>query len=297
MDITVISVNYKTKKLLKHCIESIKEQTSGVNYEVLVVDNASNDGSVEMVQTNYPDVKVLDCKENIGYGRGNNAGMKLATSSYYFFLNPDTVLMNNALKILFDFMERAENRSIAVCGAALFDGTHEPAVSFGKFPTVCSMIFYSLPFSALLRSKKEGIVPSPQTAPFTVDFISGADLFVRREVLERIGGFDEKYFAYYEEVDLAHRIAQLGYLSVIVPSAGIMHLEGRSFKHASRRKKLMYESSLHYLSKYKKKNSLFKLYCLVNEFKYRIYRLLLPASSSSFWSEMISTTKYYRTKI
>lgn len=296
MDISVIIVNYKTKDLLRQCIQSIIDRTAEVEYEVIVVDNASNDGSVEMLESTYPEVRFLALRENIGFGRGNNAGMVLATGRYCLLLNPDTLFLNNALKILFDFMDRPENKTVAACGTMLFDDKQATAVSFGKFPTTGSMLFFSLPGSTLFRSKNEGIVPDPEGVPFLVDFVSGADLFIRRGVFERTGGFDENYFAYYEEVDLAQRISLLGYQSAIVPAARIIHLESKSFKSSSMRKKLMFDSSLYYLSKFGKSNSLFKLYCLVNEVKYWLYQWLHPAINTTALSEMILVARNYRSK-
>lgn len=295
MDVSIIIVNYNTGKLLHDCIQSVKEKTDGLSYEVIVVDNASADDSIETVQSSHPDVKVVPCGENKGFGRGNNRGMQESTGKYYFLLNPDTLLMNNAIKIMFDFMERTENRNIAVCGGALYNARKEPAVSFGRFPTLCSMIFYSMPLSALFRGN-EGLVLSAKRRPFPVDYVTGADFFIRQEVLELAGRFDEHYFAYYEESDLTKRISNLGYQSVIVPSANIMHLEGISFKNAVKRKKLKYESSLYYLSKFNKNDVLFKLYCLIHELKYNLYKILSPAVNTSLWNEMISISKQYRTK-
>lgn len=295
MDVSIIIVNFNTRDLLHDCIQTIHDMTVGLTYEVIVVDNASDDGSLEMINNRHPDVKILGSRENLGFGRGNNWGMREAAGKYFLLLNPDTLLVNNAVKIMFDFMENAKNSEVAVCGARLYDATRKPAVSFGRFPTLSTMILYSLPLSLRFR-KKEGLIMDEGREPFAVDFVTGADFFIRREVIDSTGGFDEKYFAYYEETDLAYRLSQQGYQSAIVPSARIIHLEGKSFNNALKRKKLMYESSLYYLDKFSERNLLFKLYCLVNEVKYRLYRFLSHAESASLWSEMVSASKQYRTK-
>ncbi|HEX8932588.1 MAG TPA: glycosyltransferase family 2 protein [Patescibacteria group bacterium] len=293
MDVSIIIVNYNTGQLLQNCIQSIHDKTAGLFYEVIVVDNASDDGSVEMTKNHHPDVKILECRENLGFGRGNNLAMRKAAGKYFFLLNPDTLLLNNAIKIMFDFMEKADNRNIAVCGASLYGATQKPAVSFGKFPTLGSMILYSIPLSILFRGN-DGLVLSEQRDPFAVDFVTGADFFVRQESINSAGDFDEKYFAYYEESDLTKRLAKLGYHSVIVPDAKIIHLEGKSFKGTMNRKKIMFESSLYYLHKFYPNSMLFKIYCRMNETKFKIYKILSPAANSSHWSEMISASKYYR---
>jgi GT2 family glycosyltransferase len=156
------------------------------------------------------------------------------------------------------------------------------------------MILYSLPGSALLRSVAEGIVRDAETAPFPVDFVSGADLFIRRDQFNRAGGFDEKYFAYYEEVDLAQQLHRNGCRSAIVPAARIQHLEGKSFKNPAQRKKLMFESSLYYLAKFRTSPRLFKLYCSLNEVKYRLYQLCNPAAGTPALREMVSAAQSYR---
>ena len=295
VDVSIIIVNYNTGRLLLNCIRSIKEKTHGLSYEIVVVDNASSDRSGELAHSANHDVTVVNCAENLGYGRGNNRGMEEATGKYLFLLNPDTILLNNAVKIMFDYMEIPENRRIAVCGAALYNEKHAPAVSFGKFPSLCSMIWYSLPVPLKCRGNA-GLVIHDAAKPFIIDYVTGADFFVRRNVLERTGCFDDNYFTYYEESDLSKRISGLGYQSVIVPSAAIMHLEGKSFKNSRKRKNLMYESSLYYLHKFHRKSPLFKVYCLVNEVKYKIYRLVSPAADFSLWTQMISASKKYRIK-
>ena len=296
MDVSIVIVNYNTRHLLRDCISSIGRLTDGVSYEVIVVDNASTDDSLALIEFHNTNLKVIRCQENLGFGRGNNVGIKEATGNYCFLLNPDTVLMNNAIKIMFDFMERKENREAAACGAALFDSGGKRCVSYGKFATPGSILFYSIPLSILFRGNT-GLVSNVQKEPFLVDYVTGADIFIRRDELCRVGLFDEQYFAYYEEADLAHRMAVYGYRSVIVPAAMIIHHEGKSFSNSIKRKQLMYESSLYYLNKYYSSSIVFKLYCLLSELKYRVYEHLLDAENAAVWEEMASLSKQYRNRM
>jgi len=293
MDISIIIVNYKTGDLVMDCIRSIQEKTSGVEYEIIVVDNASGDGSVPLIREAFPNIRLIANETNNGFGKGNNIGITYATGKYCFLLNPDTCLMNNALHMLYDFMEHNEQNNIAMCGGKLHDRENRPALSFGKFPSVWSLLLYSLPFTRLLR-RGEGMVPDKKRDAFIVDFVSGADLFIRRDLLESIGAFDENYFAYYEETDLALRATRAGYRAAIVPSAGIYHFEGKSFKEPLRRRKLMFESSLYYLQKHANNKLLFHLYSRLNEMKYRMYGLFVDAIARTAYREMIDLAKSYR---
>jgi GT2 family glycosyltransferase len=296
MDISIVIVSYNTKDLLPLCIGSIKEKTLGLNYEIIVVDNASTDGSADLIRKEFPDVRLIAGETNVGFGKGNNVGIKYATGKYCFLLNPDTLLINNSLKIMYDFMERNENSNIAMCGGKLYDRENKPAISFGKYPKAWTLILYSLPFTKILRSG-EGIVHSKKLDPFIVDFVSGADLFIRRHLLETVGAFDESYFAYYEETDLALRASRLGFMSAIIPSARIYHFEGKSFKEPLRRRKIMFESSLYFLKKHSDNRLLFYLYCLLNECKYNFYRLIADEGQRNLLAEMVGHSKLYRKSI
>ncbi len=295
MDISIIIVNHNAGKLLQDCVDSVKQRTLGVSFEIIIVDNASTDGSCEFLNSEYADVKVVRSVTNVGFGRGNNLGMQKATGKYIFLLNPDTALLNNAVKIMFDFMEHPENLSIAVCGSSLYDSSKKPAISFGRFPTPCSLIFYSIPLSAIIH-RNDGLVLKAKKEFLFVDYVSGADYFVRREVIDEIGQFDENFFAYYDETDLAKRISAIGYKSVIVTAAAIMHLEGKCFKNSLHRRRVMFESSLYYMRKFYPNKTFMDIYCVMNETKFKIYKMLASAENASLWNEMITTSKSYRTR-
>ncbi|MFB3886416.1 MAG: glycosyltransferase family 2 protein [Thermodesulfobacteriota bacterium] len=273
IDVSFIIVNYNTGNLVIDCIRSIRQKTSGVNYEIIVVDNASTDGSCQVIESAFKDILLIKNPINPGFGAANNIGAKKATGRYLLMLNPDTFLLNNASRKMFDFMEMPKNGDVAVCSGVLTGEDGYPTVSFGDFPTPGKMIIHSLPSRGAKPNPGKGKGRKDTDGPgrWIVDFVSGADLFIRRSLFEKEGGFDDQYFAYYEETDLCKRISLKGYKAAIVREAKIVHLGGRSLKDSLKRKKIMYESSLRYLAKYFGGHFLFRFYCLVNEIKYRIY--------------------------
>lgn len=294
IDVSVVIVSHNTRDLLGNCIRSVQDKTFDISYEIIVVDNASGDGSPELVKRDFPGVKLIANVGNLGFGKGNNLGMKEVSGKYYLLLNPDTVLMNNAIKIMYDFMEKeGVEKRIAVCGASLFDEQDRPAVSFGRFPKPWSMIFYSLPFAVCFR-RNGGIVPDFRRDYLFADYVIGAAFFCRKDIVDELGMFDERYFAYYEETDLSKRISLKGFRSAVLPSARIYHVGGQSSQSSLFRKKVMYESSLYYLQKFHQNSVWFKSYCLVNELKYTVYRLFRPSIHKPFYDEMIAKTRLFR---
>lgn len=222
-DVSVIFVNYKTKDLTISAINSVIEKTQNINFEIFVVDNNSQDGSIEEIEKQFPDINVIKNKSNIGFGAANNLAIKQAKGKYILCLNTDTVLMNNALRIMFDYME--ENPNTGVCGGNLYNENLKPSMSYANFPN----FWNCLAFSWLIKRIFPILRNHTETKKIKeVDFITGADIFLRKSVLDAIGYFDENFFMFAEEADLCKRIKNTGYKRVIVPEAKIIHLEGKS---------------------------------------------------------------------
>ena len=298
-DVSIIIVNYNTGQLTINCINSIREKTSGVSYEIIVVDNASEDKSSQIIRATFKDVTLIENQSNIGFGAANNMGAGLAAGKYLLMLNPDTIFINNALKVIYDFMEIPENRNIAVCGGMLLDGDGLPTVSCGDFPSLKKMVFYSLPFTnKIFRRSELKRLGNSQSKYLITDFVTGADFFIRKDIFKEEGGFDEKYLAYYEDTDLCKRLSLKGYKSAIVREAKIIHLCGKSVANPIKRRMIMYESSLLFLSKFYGHRPSFKLYCVVNQIKYRVYLVLLKQRYTSeeriMLGKMIRTSANYR---
>lgn len=230
MDVSIIIVNYNTRELLKDCLNSVFAKTSELNYEVIVVDNASFDNSSNMVKTEFPQVKLIESKENLGFGKGNNLGIKEAKGKYVFLLNSDCELKNNAIKILFNFMEK--HPECGASGGNLYDKNNNYNAALG----LQSPLFeWAITHSVLqfIFPKKYKYIKGYQknfdrTKTGEVGFITGADLMIKKSVFDEIGAFDPIFFMYFEETELQWRINKAGYKIFFVPESEIYHFEGGS---------------------------------------------------------------------
>ena len=135
VDVSIVIVNYNTKELTMQCINSIFNKTEGVSFEVIVIDNSSKDGSVELLSADSR-IKFIESGGNIGFGRANNIGIKYSEGKYILFLNSDTILLNNAIKMMFDFMEQHVELKIGALGTILLNEEHNRTHSYGKLPTI-----------------------------------------------------------------------------------------------------------------------------------------------------------------
>jgi GT2 family glycosyltransferase len=227
MDVSIIIVSYNVRALLKQCLESVFEKTKDVGFEVIVVDNASHDGSPQMVREEFPSVTLLE-SENKGFGHANNVGAKHAKGKYLFLLNPDTIVLNNAVKILAGFLDNTPEAGI--CGGNLFDAGKKPALSYQMF--LPSMVWeLDIFFSGILGKLRYGKNASfnHTQQPRKVGYITGADLMIRHDLFRHLNGFDPDFFVYYEETELTFRVKKAGYGVYSVPQAAIIHLEGQTF--------------------------------------------------------------------
>lgn len=236
MDVSIIIVNYNTKDLLKNCIESIAEQTKDVSYEIIVSDNGSTDGSVEMLRQMMAEqpqsgLRLLENGANLGFGAANNRALAIAEGKYIFYLNSDTILLNNAVKLLYDYWENAADADeIGALGCQLLSPDQRPAHSYGAFPTPFGVVkaFVHMYMVWILKQvPKAGGTVEGIAVPTAVDgYITGADLFLLNT---EAATFDERYFMYAEEADLQfNHFAKKGKKRVILPEPKIIHYEGAS---------------------------------------------------------------------
>lgn len=241
MDVSIIIVNYNTKLMLANCLATVFEKTKGVTFELIVVDNASTDGSEEYIKERYPNVKWINSGKNLGFGRANNLGAKSATGKYLFLLNSDTLLLNNAIRIFFDYAESHQHEEIGTLGSWLLDKDEKPNNSFGFFPCATNEINY-------LLGKYQLPSVNDITEEKEVDYITGADLFIEKRLFDKLDGFDKNIFMYYEETDLQYRLALRGLSRKVIPGPRIIHLEGGSFenKGLSLNRFLMAQTSYNY---------------------------------------------------
>jgi len=228
--VDIIIVSYNTKELTRNCLRSILAQTKDIDFEIWVVDNASTDGSAEMIRKEFPQIKIIENQKNLGFGKANNVAIRKSWAKYIFCLNPDTILLNNAVKIFYDFMENAKNKNVGCCGGNLYNKDMTLQISYGNFPSLKQIVFEQFGLSKIFKNYYEkdlsAGVKSYDNQIKEVDYISGADMFIRRSALDEIGLFDPDFFLYYEETELSYRMNQKGFKSIIVPQARIIHLIG-----------------------------------------------------------------------
>lgn len=230
MDVSVIIVNYNTLALTMQCVDSIYQMTNGVKFEIIIVDNASTDGSKEKFKKDSR-VIFIEAEKNLGFGKANNLGVQKSSGNYLFFLNSDTILLNNAILHFFEFCESFKSK-IGGVGCLLENDKGIYIHSYANFPSIQSVLqgfFISFLSKLSSQTKKVEIENNKNMSEyFYVDYVTGADLFVNRKVVEQYGAFDPDFFMYYEETEMQNRWNKNGYKSIIIRTPRIIHLEGCS---------------------------------------------------------------------
>lgn len=236
MQLSIIIVNYNVKHFLKNLIDSIIKSVTNLSYEIIVVDNASNDDSVEEIRNSFPFVKLIANKENIGFGKANNQAMKIASGDYFVLINPDSIVKTDTFDILIKFFENHHDAGMIGCKVLNPDGSLQLACR-RSFPGVWTSFTKVTGLSSLFpKSKlfaKYNLTYLDENEINEVDAISGAFMMFRKEVYERIGGFDEDFFMYGEDLDLCYRTQKAGYKIYYVPTTEIIHYKGESTKRSS----------------------------------------------------------------
>lgn len=221
MDVAIVS--YNSRELLCHCLASIKPEPW---QQVIVVDNLSSDGSAETVRREFPWVNLMVSKTNNGYGAAANLAIANCSAKYVLLLNADTVLQPGTLQVLRDYLDR--HSQVAVVGPRLVNPDGTPQASTHPFPTPLQSLMLETKLTRVVeRFPKSASIQVAQAVPW----ILGAALAFRRDAFEAVGGFDESFFMYYEEVDLCYRLHQAGWETHIVPQAVVVHVGGASTKH------------------------------------------------------------------
>lgn len=238
MDLSIIIVNYNTLNLTNQCIESVINNTSGIAYEIIVVDNDSNDGSVEYL-SKREDIIFIESGENLGFGRANNLGFKKATGRYLLMLNSDTIVENDILARMVGVFDKQPD-DVACLGSILVHGDYSPCFSYG---------FFASWRKRSDSSNKEKDPTRIEGYQQDVEYVSGADLFVRRWVAEKYGLFDPDFFMYYEDMEICFRYKKNGLRSVVVNEKGIVHLDGGSHKSSYRKVCMTSSTYILYLRK------------------------------------------------
>ena len=252
IDLSVIIVNWTTRELLRACLASVKRHTTGLGYELIVVDNGSSDGSPAMVRKEFPEAVRIENPDNRGCAVANNQGIRAAKGRAVLLLNSDTELAENSLMKLHRFLFSREE--IGAAGGLLTYSGGAPQWSYGFEPSLGRMLWITV--SGLLgisRGRKPGaIVPEGVDRPIQVEYIVGADLMLKKSALDQIGLLDESFFAYFEETDLCRRIRAAGSEVWFTPETTILHRVGSSFGPESLpRLRIYYTSLFRYLQKHR----------------------------------------------
>lgn len=231
MDVSVCIVNWNTKKLLSECIKSINELTSGVAYEIIVVDNASEDGSAHAIKSEFSDCILIECKKNLGFAKANNIAAKRATGRFVLYLNPDTKLVTNALLGMYSYLKR--NDDIGAVGSKLLYPSGSIQFTCARtIPTPLNQFCYLAMLNRLFpKSKFFSTIEMGYWDHLTsreIDCLSGACMMVRKDIIDKLNGFDENLFMYAEDVDLCYRVKQAGWKIYYLATEEIIHYEGCS---------------------------------------------------------------------
>lgn len=233
MKLSIIIVSFNTRELLLNCLNSIyvnyNSQLESHEFEIIVVDNKSTDDTVEKLRKSYSGVILIENQENTGFAKANNQGIKLAKGELILLLNPDTVVPSETLTKMVKFMGNSPDVGIATCKVLLTDGSLDDACHRG-FPTPIRALFYFLGFSRLFPQSVffNGYHLGYQhmTEIHEIDSCVGAFLLIKKSIFEKVGGLDEDYFWYGEDLDLCFRVKQSGYKIMYVPEVFITHHKG-----------------------------------------------------------------------
>lgn len=213
--LSIVILNHNTKDLLRQCLESING-----SHEIIVVDNDSSDGSVEMLEKDFSKIELIKNKQNTGFSRGNNLAKTKVSGEYILFLNSDTKIYPGTLKTMVDFMDSDPKIGISTCKVLLPNGELYYACHRG-FPTPLNSLLYFLGLPSSYYSRYENNIHE-------IDACSGTFLLIRKNLLDKINWFDEDYFAYGEDLEMCYRVKELGYKVMFNPTVKILHYWGAS---------------------------------------------------------------------
>jgi GT2 family glycosyltransferase len=299
MDVSIIIVNYNTISFLVGAIDSILVKTKDIEYEIIVVDNNSSDDSKKIISEKYNNKVIhLNLSKNIGFGRANNEAVKIAKGRNLFFLNPDTILLNNAVKILSDYLD--QHIDVGACGGNLFDGDMQPAISFTRmFPSLFQVINEFLGNIIGKIAFRKNICFNYTNRDIKVACVIGADMMIGKELFNNLGGFDPDFFLYQEEIELGFRINKAGKKIYSVPNAHIQHLEGKSISDNYER--LRKKTCAYFLFLRKTQNKIvfsitYVIFYLSSLIRLYIFSILRNKEKIVLWSEINKISFFERNK-
>jgi len=232
-ELSIITISYNTRQILLSCLDSIIKFTKGIDYEIIVVDNGSKDGSVDALKKYSkanPRVRLIDANENLGFGKGNNLGVKNSQGDFLLFLNSDTIIFDNVISNSLKKLKSHKKVGAFSCKLLNTDKTFQ--ASGGHFPNLGNLFAWQFFVDDL--PVIGNLIPSfhPQKSAYDnnqkLDWVTGAYMMVSKKAFEKAGGFDETIFMYTEEMELCYRLSDLGYKTLYDPEDAIIHLGGAS---------------------------------------------------------------------
>lgn len=312
IDLSIIIVNYNVKEFLLNLLDSIGKAANNISIEIIVVDNASDDGSVDAIKEKYPDVILIQSSHNIGFGAANNLALERAKGKYFLLLNPDTIVREDTFKKMINFFEEHPECGIAGCKVLNPDGSLQLACRRG-FPGPWTSFTKVMGLSKLFPKSrlfaKYNLTYLDENQTYEVDAVSGAFMMMRREVYEKIGGFDPQFFMYGEDLDLCYRAQKNNFKVYYVHSTEIIHYKGESTKRSSIDETKLFYDAMHLFVKKHFSSSFIvesilqlailfrKLIAFANVYKLAIISILFDfifLSTSVFLAEKIYSNEHWR---
>lgn len=246
--------NYNGEKFLRPCLDSIINQTTDISYEIVFVDDCSTDNSVDIVRKEYPYVRIIENSKNMGFARSNNIGVAHVRGSTICLFNTDIILLNNAVRIMHNYL--TNHPTVGVVGAWLKNPDGSSQLSYGHYPSLLEAlmnVFFLNDLFPTLGLPNKGVRPFVRDfTPRNVDYVSGAALMTRKNIIDEIGLFDEQFFMYCEETDFCFRVKKGEGLKIsFLPEAQIIHYGGMSFQNIQKHRiRLQYQGFNTFLIKH-----------------------------------------------
>jgi GT2 family glycosyltransferase len=247
VDVSIIIVSWNTRELLLSCIKEALQIDRGISREIIVVDNASRDGSAREVKGEFPSVHLIENEKNLGFAKAVNQGLQKGSGKYVLLLNPDTQVKGGAVERLVSFMET--HLGAGVAGPQLLNSDGSKQNSIANYPSLATELFNKSLLRRLFKKKFPG-KERDYSEPVEVDSVIGACMIVRREAIHQVGLLDEDYFLFLEETDWCYRMTKRGWKIYHVPQAEVGHFQGKSAEIVKKRAKVeFYRSRYHFFKK------------------------------------------------
>ena len=246
--LSIIIVNYNVKEFILNLLQSINSAAKNISYEVIIVDNASDDGSVEIIKEKFPSVNLIVNTKNVGFGKANNQALTNAKGDFILLINPDTIVREDTFDRMFAFFESMPEAGMAGCKVLNPDGTLQLACrrSFpGPWTSFTKVVGLSTLFPKSKLFAKYNLTYLDENKTYEVDAISGSFMMLRKEVYAKIGGFDPEFFMYGEDLDLCYRVQKSGFKVFYVHSTEIIHYKGESTKRSSLDETKVFYDAMH----------------------------------------------------